>query len=154
VTLSADVFQRHATSLFATAPITSLHLQGGYADIHAILACPNLRLLRVVRLSGSWDGNRLARRLVKCPDLGAIRELDLSGCRLTDSGALNLVRASALGKLSVLRVRQNRLTDYGIDLLASAPSLAAVTQLDVTGNPGVQRWAASAGIQYKSRLLF
>lgn len=153
VTLEATLFRQHASELLAAAPITTLHLHGGYADTTFLLMCPNFRRLQIVRLSGGWDGDRIARRLAKCPDLGAIRELDLAGCDLTDTGALDLGGASALGKLSFLCVRHNRLTGFGVGVLVSAPALAAITQLDVTGNPGVRWLTTSTRARYGRRLL-
>ncbi len=154
VTLSADVFLRTAPELFAAAPVTSLHLQGGESDVKALFASAYLHRLRAVRLSGGWDGNRIARRIAECSDLGAVRELDLSGCRLNAHGAYALARATALEKLAVLRVRHNRLYEAGIATLALAPTLAALTQLDVTGNPGVCGWTPDARPQYGNRLVF
>jgi uncharacterized protein (TIGR02996 family) len=136
VTLGADLFQRTAPALFAATPLTELHIHGGYGDVNTLLAGPNLHRLRAVRLSGGWNGDRIARRLAKCPTLGAVRELDLFGCSLSDDGALDLAYAPALAQLTVLRVRWNRLTVWGIDVLARAPGLAGLTRLDVTGNPG------------------
>ena len=131
VTLGADVFLRTAPALFATAPVTELHLHGGYSDVNTLLASECLHRLRGVRLSGGWAGDRIARRFAKCPTLGAVRELDLSGCRLTDSPArsISCSARTVFGKLSTLRVRWNRLTGYGIDLLVQrCPALAALTQ--------------------------
>jgi hypothetical protein len=140
VTLGADVFLWAAPELFALVPLTELHLHGGYSDVNALLASPHLRRLRAVRLSGGWDGDRLARRLGKVADLGAVRELDLSHCRITDLGALDLAWAAALRNLTLLRLRCNRLYERGVYNLADAPALAALTRLDVTGNPAARWW--------------
>jgi uncharacterized protein (TIGR02996 family) len=154
VTLSADVFLWAAAGLFAAAPLTELHVNGGYADVSAVVASPYLRRLRVVRLSGGWDGDRIARRLAARGDLGAVPDLDLSGCRLTDAGAADLVGGAALERLAVLRVRWNRLTAAGIWTLANAPALAALETLDVTGNYGVRGWTSAAPAVRGKRLVY
>jgi uncharacterized protein (TIGR02996 family) len=140
VTLCAGVFLEFAPLLFAAAPVTQLHLHGGESDMRALLASSYLGRLRAVRLSGGWDGNRVARCFAKCSTLGAVRELDLSECRLSDLGALDLIESTALDKLTVLRVPRNWLSAFGIGALAGAPTLPALTRLDVTGNPGTRRW--------------
>jgi uncharacterized protein (TIGR02996 family) len=154
VTLGADVFLWTAPALFAAAPVTELHLHGGFGHTNALLASPYLHRLRAVRLSGGWDGDQIARRLVRCPELGAVRELDLSGCRLTDLGARALALARVLKPLAVLRVRWNRLTGSGIDALATAPALAGLDRLDVTGNPNVHWWLDGANGRYGNKLVF
>lgn len=144
VALPAGLFREHAAGLFAATPLTALHLHCGPGTRAAagLLACPHVRRLRSVRLSGGAIGASVAHRLAKCPDLGAVREFDLSGCLLSDAGALDLARFKGLGQLDLLRVRHNRLTAFGIDALASAVPAAAATQIDVSGNPGARLWAA------------
>jgi hypothetical protein len=153
--LSADLFIWTAPALFAAAPITDLHLHGGFSDVKAALASPYLCRLRSVRFSGDWEGNEFVRRLGKCRDLGSIRELTLSHCRLTDFGARDLARIRVLGNLTVLRVQWNRLTEDGIDALATAPGLAGLTCLDVTGNYGARQdgWT-DLRARYGPRLVF
>ena len=153
VLLPADVFLWAAPELFTAAPLTELHVNGGERDVCGALTGPYLRRLRAVRLSGGWDGDRVARGLARCPDLGAVRELDLSGCRLTDRGAADLARAAALKNLTVLRVRWNRLTSSGIRALAGASALAGIETLDVTGNYGVREWTSAPAAAGK-RLVF
>jgi uncharacterized protein (TIGR02996 family) len=142
VKLDVDVFLWSAAGLFAAAPITALHLHGGSRGVAAVLAGPDVRRLRSVRLSGRWDGDGLARSLGPAADLGAVRDLDLSGCELTDGGAL-----------TTRRVRANHLTGFGIDSLASAPALAALTHLDVAGNPGARRWSGARVARHGKQLL-
>jgi uncharacterized protein (TIGR02996 family) len=154
VTLGADVFLKTAPALFDAAPITELHLHGGFGDVRALLAGPYVGRLRAVRLSGGWVGNRVARVFAKCPQPGAVRELDLSDCRLSDTGALDLARSTALDRITVLRLRGNRLTGYGIDALATSPALLKLTRLDVTGNPGVRSWTYAERVRYRKRLVF
>jgi uncharacterized protein (TIGR02996 family) len=154
VTLGADTFLWAAPALFAAVPVTELHLHGSESHAKALLASPFLHRLRAVRLSGGWDGNRIARRIAKCSTLGAVRELDLTGCRLTALGADELARAAALRSLSTLRLRYNRLYESSIATLALAPNLAALTQLDVTGNPGTQLWVRGTQSRYGNRLVF
>lgn len=154
VTLPVAVFRECAAGLFAAAPITTLHLHGGFGARQAagLFACPFFRRLRAVRLSGGAIGGRVAHHLSKCPDLGAVRELDLSGCGLTDAGAVILSRFVARGVLDVLCVRHNRLTAAGIDALAEAVPSGAVTRIAVAGNRGAE-WSAARWRGPAHRLL-
>lgn len=157
VTLETDTFIETAPALFAATPLTELHLHGGENHTKTALTSPHLKRLRAVRLSGSWDGNRIARHLGRCPDLGAVRTLDLSNCRLRNVGAFDLVRAPALTNLSVLRLQWNRLSELGVSALALAPEIAAITTLDVIGNPGVRSWKVYLPprcAEYSKRLVF
>jgi uncharacterized protein (TIGR02996 family) len=154
VRLPPKGFLDNAPALFAAAPVTAAHFHGGYSDINALLTSPHLRRLYSVRFSGSWDGNRIVRRLAKCVDLGDVRELDLSGCGLRDIGALYLARAESLRNLSVLLLRTNKLTSYGIGVIADAPILSSLVSLDVTGNLDVRPWPESLRWRYRGKLVF
>jgi uncharacterized protein (TIGR02996 family) len=155
VTLSASAFLWTAPKLFAAAPVTEMHLHGGFKNVKTALASPYIRRLRGVRLSGGWRGDRFAELFLYFGHaLNALRELDLSGCRLTDHGARELARRSALENLTVLRVRSNLLTEEGIELLATAPGLAKLIRLDVTGNPGVHTWTDEMRFRYRTQLVF
>jgi uncharacterized protein (TIGR02996 family) len=154
VQLPPEVFARVAPELFAAAPVVRVHFHTSYRDINRLLDDPHLGRLRAVRLTGSWDADRLVRRLCKWSPPAGVRELDLSGCGVTDAGAVYLADAGPLGGLSALRLRDNFLTRFGVEVLAGAPALAPVARLDVTGNPGVRAGRAALQRVYGPRLVF
>jgi uncharacterized protein (TIGR02996 family) len=158
VRLSASAFLWTAPRLFARAPITDMHLHGGFKNVKAALASPYIRRLRAVRLSGGWNGDRFAELFLYFGrSLSGLRELDLSGCQLTDHGARELAhraRLVNLENLTALRVRANLLTEEGIAILATAPGLGALTRLDVAGNPGVRYWTEAVRSRYRVQLVF
>jgi uncharacterized protein (TIGR02996 family) len=154
VQLPPEVFAAVAPELFAAAPVVRVHFHTSYRDINRLLGDPHLGRLRAVRLTGSWDADRLVRRLCKWSPPAGVGELDLSGCGVTDAGAFHLAAAEPLGGLSTLRLRDNLLSRVGVEVLAGARALALVARLDVTGNPGVRTGRAALQQVYGPRLVF
>ncbi|MFO0800598.1 MAG: hypothetical protein U0804_24280 [Gemmataceae bacterium] len=95
-----------------------------------LAACPHLRTLRRLDLTGNRIGPDGARALAGSPYLGGLRELGLNGNAIGDDGAAAL--APALGGLERLEVARNGLSANAVArMLDAAPRVTAV---DVSGN--------------------
>ncbi|QDU20307.1 leucine-rich repeat domain-containing protein [Urbifossiella limnaea] len=97
-----------------------------------LAACPHLRTLRRLDLTGNRIGPDGARALVASPFFGGLRELVLNGNAIGSEGAAALPGAPWLSGLERLEVAGNGLTANDvIRVLDAAPRVTAV---DVSGN--------------------
>lgn len=103
-----DRFVRHASTLFALAPIRRATIRSSGSQVPALIALPGLARLT---------------------------HLDLSDNRMGDEGASFLAIGRCWRRLTFLRLGHNNITNVGARALAESAELAALTVLDLTHNP-------------------
>lgn len=137
VAVSASDFLRHATSIFAAAPIQQLHLSGVRDKVTELANSPYLTKISYLDLSGNQIRDRGAQRLARSPFLTNLEGLNLSSTGLGDSGVRALVSSPYLGNLRELFLCDNRITRRGYRLLADSALVRQLDTLSIRANERV-----------------
>ena len=160
---SVEVFLRHASALFAAAPIRRLQIgQIDTLDARILAAChdlsrltelnlgnnptlgqlgvralglsPHLATLRVLLLHNNDLERRAVQHLARSPYLNRLEELYLAGNNLADLDVRRLLEGDNWSKLTELDLRDNRIGDFGAQVLGHSFQTAALSTLYLVNN--------------------
>jgi uncharacterized protein (TIGR02996 family) len=134
VEVAAPVFLRLGDRLFETAPVQTVKLVRAGLSGPRLAACPALKQVVNLDLSGSHLWASHLAILLASPFLVGLRGLSLAHNHLGRTGAAVLATVPLLGWLRRLELRENRLHDAGAILLGGCPRMARLQVLGLRSN--------------------
>lgn len=126
-------FRRHATVIFAAAPIRSLSFMR-LRSLKPVVEVPELSRIRRLILDDMRLGSADAQVLAESPFVEQLTALHLSGNRFGNAGAKALAASPHLRRLDNLNLGHNGIGDDGVLALANSPIAASLSHLGLAGN--------------------
>lgn len=132
-----DVFLRHASAIFARAPITSLEIHTRDVSLTRVLQRPELARIRALKITLGRVSERDIAALDDCPHLARLEKLAFVHRALDARGLHVLARSSILRRVRKLVLRSDFLEEHGrplVDAFRDAPELPNVRALNLETN--------------------
>jgi uncharacterized protein (TIGR02996 family) len=143
---TAERFLRHASSIFAVAPVRLVDFTALDAPGSSLLSRSEyLSKLTALKSHGIPIGDDGLVALVNSAYIAGLRRLFVGGNGLTDEAARAIARSCHLGKLITLFLNRNRIGDLGARALAESKQLPSVMEVFLAAND--IRAAAAASVR-------
>ncbi|MCS7045438.1 MAG: TIGR02996 domain-containing protein [Gemmataceae bacterium] len=134
VSLTAEGFLRHASELFANAPILEIHLRYSREHVEALCQCHWLLRLRHLDLSNNYLRDCGVELLAQSPFLVELESLNLSTACLGDRAVQALAASPFLKHLRELYLCDNDIGAAGVKALMEAPFARQLDMLHLRFN--------------------